>query len=141
MEILIRLLLGFVGALCHCLKNFDSLRKDAKALKISFSIKDYLEADWLSITFSIIAVLIWPFLFEEATAKYPYLENVIRWSFLGAGFLGSYGIQMLLGKGRNAMRAVASETTQKVMILEDIVSNIQADAPEGDPIPPKGPKG
>lgn len=134
MEILIRLLLGFVGVLAHCMKNFDSLKKDAKAIKIEFSIRQYLESDWLSIAFSVIAVLIWPFLFEEATAKYPQLEGIVRWSFLGVGALGSYIIQAFLGRGRSFIRTVAKEKTET---LENIVKF----AEDGDPIPPSGPKG
>lgn len=133
MEILIRLLLGFVGVLAHCMKNFDSLKKDAKAIKIEFSVIEYLESDWLSISFSVIAVLIWPFLFEEATAKYPQLEDIVRWSFLGVGALGSYIFQAFLGKGRSVIRAVANE---KAETLENIVKYA-----DGDPIPPSGPKG
>lgn len=135
MEIVIRLLLGFVGVLAHCMKNFDSLKKDAKAIKISFSVKDYLESDWLSIAFSVIAVLIWPFLFEEATAKYPKLEGIVRWSFLGAGALGSYIVQAFLGKGRSVIRSFANEKAES---LDNITK--YADSSDGDPIPGKGPK-
>ena len=102
-------------------------------LKIQFSIREYLESDWLSISFSVIAVLIWPFLFEETTAKYPKLEGVVRWSFLGVGALGSYIIQAFLGKGRSAIRAIANE---KAETLDNIVKFA-----DGDPIPPQGPKG
>lgn len=139
MEILIRLLLGFAGVLVHCLKNFDSLKKDAKAIKVQFTIKDYFDADWLSISLSSIAVLVWPFIFDEAANRYSYLEGWVNTSFAVVGLLGSYGIQMFLGRGRSAIRAMASETAEKAIILEDIVNNIQA--VEGDPIPPKGPKG
>ena len=142
MEILIRLLLGFAGVLVHCLKNFDSLKKDAKAIKIQFSVRDYFESDWLSISLSLIAVLVWPFIFDEAANRYAYLEGWVNTSFAAVGLLGSYGIQMLLGRGRSAIRAMASETADKAVILEDIINNLQADSSEdGDPIPPKGPKG
>lgn len=133
MEILIRLFLGFVGVSLHCLKNFDSLKKDAKAIKTTFSLKDYLSADWISISFSIIAVLVWPFLFEEATDKYPKLEGIVRWSFLGAGALGSYIIQAFLGRGRSTIRSIANEKAETL-------DNIYAGS-DGDPIPSSGPKG
>lgn len=133
MEILIRLLLGFAGVLIHGLTNLDSLRKDAKALKIQFSIKDYLERDWLSISLSTIAVLVWPFLFDEAANKYAYLEGWVNTSFFTVGLLGSYGIQKFAGRGRSFIRTVAKEKTET---LESIVKFA-----DGDPIPPKGPKG
>lgn len=137
MEILIRLLLGFAGVLVHCLKNFDSLKKDAKAIKVEYSFRDYLNADWLSISLSVIAVLVWPFLFEEVANKYAYLESWVNTSFAVVGLLGSYGIQAFLGRGRTVIRSVANE---KAEALENIVKYADV-PPDGDPIPPKGPKG
>lgn len=136
MEILIRLVLGFFGMSVHCLKNFDSLRKDAKALKAGFSFKEYLEADFISISMSLIAVLSWPFLFDEFATKYAYLEVWVRTSFFGVGLLGSYGINAFLGRGRNAIRSIAKEKTEALESIQAF-----ADAPDGDPIPPNGPKG
>ena len=134
MEILIRLLLGFAGVLVHCLKNYDSLKKDAAAIKVQFSVKDYLATDWLSISLSSIAVLIWPFIFDEAANRYAYLEGWVNTSFAVVGLLGSYGIQAFIGKGRSAIRAIASEKT----VTEEKVVKF-ADAPaNGDPVPPKG---
>lgn len=137
MEILIRLLLGFAGVLVHCLKNFDSLKKDAKAIKVEYSFRDYLNADWLSISLSVIAVLVWPFLFEEVANKYAYLESWVNTSFAVVGLLGSYGIQAFLGRGRTVIRSVANE---KAEALENIVKYADV-PPDGDSIPPKGPKG
>lgn len=137
MEIIIRLILGFAGVLIHCLKNFDSLSKDAKAIKIDFSINDYFRADWLSISLSVIAVLVWPFLFDEATSKYPYLEGIVRFSFFVAGLLGSYGLQAFLGRGRTFIRSAANDKTEELKIVKEELVKI-ADG-DGSVQPGKGP--
>lgn len=135
MEILIRLSLGFAGVLVHCLKNFDSLRKDAKAIKVQLSLRDYLEVDWLSISLSVIAVLVWPFLFEEAANKYAHLEGWVYTSFAAVGLLGSYIVQAFIGKGRSVIRSIAREQTES---LENISKLVEDAPPEGDPVPGKG---
>lgn len=131
MEIIIRLILGFAGVLIHCLKNFDSLKKDAKAIKVQFDFRNYLNADWLSISISLIAVLVWPFLFDEAATRYAYLEGWVRISFFCVGMLGSYGLQAILGKGRSTIRAMANE---KAETLENIIK--YSDAPGDGAVQP-----
>lgn len=109
MEILLGL--GFLGVIAHCFIKANSLEKDAKVANISFGVKDYLCRDWFSIGLSLIAVFIWLAVFGEVSKKYPLIQDYVRCSFAGMGFMGSYLLQTFFGKGKQYIREVIDVKT------------------------------
>lgn len=129
MELVIHLLVGLGAVLLHCLRKLASLKRSAKALKIQFGLKEYLNEEWPTIMISIILVFMWPFLFEEAAQKYSYLEFWVTCSFAGIGFFGSYILQAVSGRGEKIIRNAISENTDKAEIANKM---LQAEVPEDE---------
>lgn len=106
-------ILGILGVLAHCLIKANSLQKDALASNISFGIYEYWKKDWFTISLSFVSVVLWLFLFEESIKVCAKLNDYVKWSFAGVGFLGSYAIQQFLGKGKRYIRNAAKENSNQ----------------------------
>jgi hypothetical protein len=111
MDILFCLLAGLLGVTLHSLGKAQSLIKDAKVANIDFTIKDYLKCDWLGICLSFGSVLLWLLLFEEASTKYPLIQDWVRVSFACMGFFGSYIIQRISSRGQKYIRNIVDGKT------------------------------
>jgi len=134
MEYFIYFIGGFLGVFIHCVIKANSLMTDAKRLKVDFTIKDYLTKDFLGVSLSIAMIFVWLLIFGEVGLKYPKILDYIRASFIAMGLFGSVIIQAIFNKGKAYIRDKIDETvTDK--------ENAIAFAEEGDPIPPRGPKG
>jgi len=134
MEYLIYFIGGFLGVFIHCMIKANSLITDARRLKVDFTIKDYLNKDFLGISLSIAMIFVWLLIFGEVGSKYPKILDYIRVSFIAMGLFGSVIIQAIFNKGKAYIRDKIDET-----IIDK--ENAIAFAKEGDPIPPTGPKG
>lgn len=133
MEYLIYFIAGFLGVFIHCIIKANSLMHDAKRLKVDFTIKDYLTKDSLGISLSVAMVFVWLLIFGEVGLKYPKILDFIRVSFVAMGLFGSVMIQSIFNKGKAYIRDKIDETVSDKESAQAFV--------EGDPIPPKGPKG
>ena len=111
MEKLIYIIIGLLGVLGYCLIKLKSLKADAKATGIEFTLKDYWENDFINIFLSILAVIIWVFVFEETMNAYPKIENFIRLSFAGIGFTGAFILQKIDDRSKKFIRKVIDEKT------------------------------
>lgn len=132
-NILILFACGFLGVFIHCCVKANSLIIDAQKANINFTVKDYLNKDFIGIAMSVAMVFLWYLIFGEVAAQYPKLINFIRTTFGLMGFFGSYIAQKVFSRGKQYINNVIDKKT-------DIADSVM-DAPEGDPIPPKGPKG
>ncbi len=132
MEILIYLLAGLLGVFVHSCLRANSLIKDAKTANIDFTVKDYLEKDFLGISVSIAMVFVWLLVFPEVAKVRPNVLIYTRITFFAMGLLGSYIAQIVFTKAKGYIRNIVDQKT-------DIADRkVQA---FGDPIPKTGPKG
>ena len=113
MDKLILFCIGLLGVLAYSLLKLKSLKADAKSAKISFTLKDYFENDFINISLSILAVVIWTFLFEETMQTYPKIESYLRWTFLGVGGTGAFIIQKLDDRSKKYIRKVIDKKTEE----------------------------
>ena len=108
------LLLPILGFLSHSLIKLDGLQKDAAAANLPFNwVKDYLVKDRFSLMLSLVASATWYFVFEETANKYPAIRAFKGVSFFCMGALGSYVIQLILGKAKRTIRGVVDYKTNK----------------------------
>lgn len=104
-------ILGVLGVIAHCLIKANSLQKDADTAGVEFNIQIYVKKDKITIALSFVAVLLWLFLFEESINMYAKINDYVKISFAGVGFLGSYGLQQAFGKGKSYIRNIGKEKT------------------------------
>ncbi len=111
-EQIILILCGIAGVLFHSAAKLQGLLKDARVANVNFDWKkDYVIKDAPSIVMSFVSVFIWFLIFGEVTAKYPSLVGFTRTSFVIMGAIGSYVIQLGLGKAKNSIRNVVDKKT------------------------------
>jgi len=106
--------IGLLGVVAYVLVRANSLKQDANSGNVEFSFKDYISKDYLSICLSVVAVLLWVFLFKETVTQYPKIEAYTRMSFAGVGFLGSYILQLIFGKAKNYIRKEIDAKTNEL---------------------------
>jgi len=136
MEELIFIITGLLGVFVHCCLRANSLITDAKNANINFTVKDYIEKDFLGISVSVAMVFVWLLVFPEVAKVRPNVLIYTRITFFAMGLLGSYIAQIVFTKAKGYIRSVIDKKT-------NIADNVQAFAEtdeNGDPIPPKGPK-
>jgi len=106
------ILAGIAGVLFHCLVKLNSLRNDAIVGNIPFDWKkDYLRKDIVAIMISFCSVGIWFLIYREAAAKYTALDGWKVTSFVCAGGLGSYILQLAFGQAKKRIRKIVNEKT------------------------------
>jgi hypothetical protein len=111
-EQFILILCGLAGVLFHSFAKLQGLLKDARAGNVDFNWKkDYVIKDAPSIALSFLSVGIWFLIFGEITAKYPGLVGFTRTSFVVMGAIGSYAIQLGLGRAKTTIRNVVDKKT------------------------------
>lgn len=117
---MIEIVVGIIGIVAYILVRAVTLQQDAVAGNVEFSFLDYLKKDFLSICLSVVAVLLWVFLFKETVNKYPQIEGYTRLSFAGVGFMGSYILQLIFGKAKKYIR---NEIDAKTNELDKLKNN------------------
>lgn len=133
----IYLVAGLLGVIAHCLFKAKDIISDAKRLNVEFTFKDYLKVDWFGVSTSLLSVFIWLLIFGEVGAKYPKIIDYVITSFVAMGFIGSYILQKFFSNGKAYVRGIMDKKSD---IADDKVQ-LFSEEPEGDPIPPSGPKG
>ena len=112
-EMLICFIVGLLGVIGYCVIKANSLQGYAKLQKQPFSVKIYLSTDWFGISLSILAVLIWSFVFKETMLIYPKIADFLRLTFLGIGFTGSFALQLAFGKLKKQITANIGEIVKE----------------------------
>jgi len=107
----ILILCGILGVLGHCLFKLDSLKKSARAAKMQFYFKDYIEQDLFSILFSLVSVFIWLLVFQQTSTVHTKIIGYSRLSFVGCGWMGSYIIQYLFSSAEKKIKSFINEKT------------------------------
>ena len=103
---------GIAGFVFHSLIKLKSLKDDATAANLSFSVyKDYIVKDIFGILAAFFSPFVWLLLFGEIAGKYPALKEFALTSFFVMGALGSYVLQLLLGQAKKQIRKVVDEKT------------------------------
>lgn len=111
-EQFVLILCGTAGVLFHSVLKMKSLLEDARVGNVNFSWKkDYVIKDAPSIILSFLSVGIWFLIFGEVAAKYKQLEGFTRVSFVVMGSIGSYLIQLGLGRAKRTIRNVVDKKT------------------------------
>lgn len=106
------LLTGIAGFIFHSLLKLKSLNDDSTAANLPFNIyRDYIKKDIYGIIAAFFSPFIWLLLFGEIAAQYPSLEKFALTSFFVMGALGSYILQLLLGKAKKQIRDVVDKKT------------------------------
>lgn len=113
--IILYLLAGIAGFLFHSLIKLKGLSDDSRAANEPFNwVKDYLIKDIFGILASLMAPFIWLIIFGEVAAKYPALENFAITSFFVMGAIGSYVLQLLLGRAKKELRNTVDDKTNEL---------------------------
>lgn len=113
MSNLILILCGVLGVLFHCCFKANTLKNQALAANIQFSLSTYINKDWLSIIASFLSVAIWYLLFSEVAIKYPELNNFERLSFVIMGGSGSYIIQYFFSTAEKKITSIIDKKTNE----------------------------
>jgi len=118
------LLTGLAGFLFHSLVKLKSLKDDWTAAADSSSRPfnvwtDYVVKDIFGILAALFSPLIWLLLFGEIAAKYTALQEFSLTSFFVMGALGSYILQLILGRAKKGIRKVVDEKTTELHALKD----------------------
>lgn len=109
------LLAGFAGFVFHSLIKLKSLSDDATAANLRFNwYKDYIVKDIFGILLSFSAPFIWFLIFKEIANQYPKIEGFAITSFFVMGAMGSYVLQLILGKAKKQIRHVVDEKTDEL---------------------------
>lgn len=113
-ELFIYALIGIAGVLFHSLIKLNGLLKDAQVGNVPFHpVQDYWVRDFVSIALSLLSVGVWLLLFGEVAEKYPAIKGFTRTSFFVMGAIGSWAIQLGLGRAKNFIRGVVDVKTNK----------------------------
>lgn len=108
------ILAGFGGFLFYSLAKLNSLSKDAQVANMPFNWYDnYVKKDFFGILASFLSIFIWQLMFAEIAAKYPKIEAFAITSFVVMGAIGSWALQLLLGKAKKEIRRVVDYKTDK----------------------------
>jgi len=108
------ILAGLGGVLFHCLLKLNSLLQDARVGNIEFKpVRDYWKKDAASIFLSLISVGIWYLIFGEVGEKYKGLQEFKVTSFVAMGMIGSYVIQLVMGRAKKQIQKIVDEKTDK----------------------------
>lgn len=122
-ENLILIICGTCGVIFHSLLKLNSLRKDAAVGNIAFDCnRDYVKKDSVAILMSFLSVGIWYLVFGEVANKYPALDGFRRVSFVAMGAVGSYALQLLLGKAKSQIRKVVDKKTNELDGTEENIT-------------------
>lgn len=103
---------GMAGFIFHSLLKLKSLNDDSIAANLEFNVwRDYIKKDMFGILAAFLSPFVWLLLFGEIAAKYPALQEFALTSFFVMGALGSYLLQLLLGRAKKQIRRVVDEKT------------------------------
>lgn len=131
MESLLLISLGLAAVLFQCLAKLKGLLDDARAANINFNAKnDYWKRDAVVIIMAIIPVLIWYFIFGEVSAKYEWVLNLKRVSFVLVGGVGSWGLQYAFGTAKNVIRKAIDKKTNELNIEKGLPIDHKTDLPK-----------
>ena len=109
---LLFLLVGMAGFVFHSLLKLKSLNDDSIAANLQFNVwRDYIQKDLYGILAAFFSPFVWLLLFGEIAAKYTSLQEFALTSFFVFGALGSYILQLLLGRAKKQIRKVVDEKT------------------------------
>lgn len=106
-----QILIGLLAFAFVTLIRMQSLKNDAEVANLVFNPKRYFEKEWIGMAASVISVLLWAYLYPEVVVKYPAIEGWIRGSFFVMGAMGSWALQMALGKTKQWIRNVVDVKT------------------------------
>lgn len=106
-----QIFIGFLSFLFVTLVRMNSLKKDAEAANLSFNYKRYFDREVFGLAASVVSIILWAYLYPEVVLKYPAIEGWIRASFFAMGAMGSWVLQMLLGKTKVWIRNVVDVKT------------------------------
>jgi hypothetical protein len=114
-ENFVLIICGISGVIFHSLLKLNGLKKDATVGNIEFNWrKDYVKKDSVAIVMSFLSVGIWFLVFGEVSNKYPALDGFRRVSFVAMGAIGSYALQLLLGKAKSQIRHIVDKKTNEL---------------------------
>lgn len=109
------LLAGIAGFVFHSLIKLKSLSDDAHAANVPFNwYEDYIVKDIFGILLSFTSPFIWLLIFKEIATQYPKIETFAITSFFVMGVMGSYVLQLILGKAKKSIRKVVDEKTNEL---------------------------
>ncbi len=111
MEVLIYIIAGLLGVFIHSCLRANSLVKDAKTANIPFTVRDYLEKDFLGIAVSVGMVFVWLLIFPEVAKVRPNVLIFTRITFFAMGLLGSYIAQIVFSKAKGYIRSIVDKKT------------------------------
>lgn len=103
---------GVLGILFHIfVVKLPSLKKRAKAANLEFTLKDYLQDDWIALGASLLALFIALMCIDEVVKYKPIVADFVKWLFVFVGYTGSSTLQALLSKTDTAINAVVDKKT------------------------------
>lgn len=111
MQTFILFICAMAGWFFHSCMKLNSLKKQAKAANVAFSLKNYLQDDIFSLLASFSSIFIWLLLFKETANKFPQIVEYARFSFVLMGASGSYIVQYLLSNAEKKITRVIDEKT------------------------------
>ncbi len=118
-EKLLFLLTGIAGFIFHSLLKLKSLNDAANDASVHFDIyRDYILKDRWGIIAAFLSPFIWLILFGEMAAKYPSIKEFALTSFFVMGALGSYILQLILGRAKRQIRNVVNDKTNELQAIK-----------------------
>lgn len=107
-----QLLAGVCGFIFHSLIKLKSLSNDANVANVPFNwFNDYVKKDSFGILLSFMSPFVWFLIFGEISAQYPKIQEFTITSFFVMGAMGSFVLQLLLGKAKKQIRNIVDHKT------------------------------
>lgn len=104
--------IGWLAVLMHSLSKMDSLSKDAHVANIDFNWwRDYVKRDLFGLILSMLCPIAWLTFAPEILKHYPKYGDFPRLAIFTVGLIGSYILQMWLGKSKAMIRRVIDQKT------------------------------
>ncbi len=117
---LLFLLTGIAGFIFHSLLKLKSLNDSFNDASMPFDVyKDYILKDRWGILAALFSPFIWLLLFGEMAAKYPAIKEFSLTSFFVMGALGSYILQLILGRAKKQIRKVVDDKTNELAAIKN----------------------
>jgi hypothetical protein len=92
-------------------KSISGLKKQAKSANTTFSVKDFVQNEYITILLNVFPIVICLIAVDEITNKYPVVIGWLKWFFFAIGYMGSSILIAALGRTQNIINKVVDIKT------------------------------
>lgn len=102
---------GQLGALICILLLARSYQKDFKVANMDFSVKKFINTEFINIILSMLSPFVLALIWEELAEKYPKIDTLVRTMFFLVGLMGYWLIDLVNSQTKKVVRTTVDEKT------------------------------